>query len=184
MATNRIAVPKRVRFEVFKRDGFSCQYCGAHPPSVILHLDHINPVAHGGKNDIDNLITACEPCNLGKSDKLLSDVPPSLKDKAAQVKEREAQIKGYQRTMDQARSRVDDDAELVCNAYEKLNPGYTLNNQSMVSARLFVDKLGRHEVVEAMERAYSRPSRGAGSQFKYFCGICWNKIREQKDGQI
>ena len=62
--TERKPIKKSVRFEVFKRDGFVCQYCGAHPPAVILHIDHIHPVAEGGTDDFDNLITACEPCNL------------------------------------------------------------------------------------------------------------------------
>jgi len=48
---------KRLRFEVFKRDRFVCQYCGGQPPEVILVVDHIEPVAGGGANSIDNLIT-------------------------------------------------------------------------------------------------------------------------------
>lgn len=62
----RIAISKKVRFEVFKRDGFKCQYCGRSAPDVILHVDHINPVSNGGNNDIMNLVTSCSECNLGK----------------------------------------------------------------------------------------------------------------------
>ncbi|HPT28696.1 MAG TPA: HNH endonuclease [Bryobacteraceae bacterium] len=69
----RKAIPKSLRFEVFKRDSFTCQYCGAKAPDVLLHIDHIKPVADGGENDIINLVTACVGCNLGKSDKALSD---------------------------------------------------------------------------------------------------------------
>ena len=69
----RKAITKKLRFEVFKRDGFKCQYCGNEAPKVVLNVDHINPVAKGGKNDILNLITSCEGCNAGKSDRLLSD---------------------------------------------------------------------------------------------------------------
>ena len=71
----RKALSKSTRFEVFKRDHFTCQYCGAQPPNVVLVIDHIHPVALGGGNELDNLTTACEPCNAGKSDKLLSKVP-------------------------------------------------------------------------------------------------------------
>lgn len=180
MATKRKAISKKTRFEVFKRDGFVCQYCGSHPPAVILHVDHINPVALGGGNELDNLVTACEPCNLGKSARSLADIPQSLKDKAALIAEREEQIRGYQSVMDEKRERLEYDAEQVREVYERFNPDYTLTDSAMVSVRSFVEKLGRHEVMDAMERAYSRPSKGNGSQFKYFCGICWNKIRDAK----
>lgn len=172
----RKAISKKTRFDVFKRDGFACQYCGAHPPKVVLEVDHIHPVAAGGKNDIDNLITACFACNRGKSDRALTDVPQSLQDKAALVLEKEAQIKGYQKAMNSRKQRIQDEAEAVCEVYERFNDGYTLNEQSMVTVRMFVEKLGVHDVCNAMERAYSR-SR-SGSEFKYFCGICWNMIRE------
>jgi len=69
----RKSISKRLRFEVFKRDSFTCQYCGQAAPDVVLHIDHIAPVAGGGDNDILNLITSCESCNLGKGAKTLDD---------------------------------------------------------------------------------------------------------------
>ena len=69
----REPIRKSVRFEVFKRDSFTCQYCGEKSPDVVLQIDHIAPVADGGTNDILNLVTACRACNAGKSDKKLSD---------------------------------------------------------------------------------------------------------------
>lgn len=45
----REPLSKGIRFEVFKRDNFTCQYCGAKAPDVILEVDHINPVKLGGK---------------------------------------------------------------------------------------------------------------------------------------
>ena len=55
-----------VRFEVFRRDSFTCQYCGRRAPKVILHVDHVVPVVAGGTNDLVNLKTACSVCNQGK----------------------------------------------------------------------------------------------------------------------
>lgn len=69
----REPLSKRIRFEVFKRDNFTCQYCGAKAPEVILEVDHIKPVKEGGINEIMNLITSCFDCNHGKSSKTLSD---------------------------------------------------------------------------------------------------------------
>lgn len=62
----RKGLSKKIRFEVFKRDQFTCQYCGKKAPDVILHVDHIQPVSKGGTNDLLNLITSCQDCNLGK----------------------------------------------------------------------------------------------------------------------
>jgi hypothetical protein len=70
----RKSTGKRQRFEIFKRDSFACQYCGAQPPDVVLVVDHVIAVASGGTNDQENLITACEPCNQGKADKPLGNV--------------------------------------------------------------------------------------------------------------
>lgn len=71
MPARRKSTGKRLRFEVFKRDHFTCQYCGAQPPDIVLVADHITPVAAGGATTIDNLISACESCNQGKSDRAL-----------------------------------------------------------------------------------------------------------------
>ena len=38
----RVPMSKKMRFDVFKRDGFQCQYCGSTPPSVVLEVDHIH----------------------------------------------------------------------------------------------------------------------------------------------
>ncbi|MBP8291733.1 MAG: HNH endonuclease [Caldilineaceae bacterium] len=75
MGDNRKSMSKGLRFDVFRRDGFTCQYCGRTPPDTVLHVDHIRPVSDGGDNDISNLVTSCELCNLGKSAKKL-DVGP------------------------------------------------------------------------------------------------------------
>ena len=41
----RQVISKKLRFEIFKRDSFRCQYCGASAPEVLLHLDHLKPIA-------------------------------------------------------------------------------------------------------------------------------------------
>ena len=68
----RKTINKKTRFEVFKRDNFTCQYCGRMAPDVVLEIDHINPVNNGGTNDIMNLITSCFDCNRGKGKRKLT----------------------------------------------------------------------------------------------------------------
>ena len=62
-----------IRFEIFKRDDFSCQYCGrSAQDNIKLHLEHIKPLSKGGTFAFSNLITSCEECNLGKTDVVLA----------------------------------------------------------------------------------------------------------------
>jgi len=71
-AVRRKKVPLDVRWSVLKRDNYRCVVCGASPAvdhSVRLEVDHIVPVAKGGSNDLGNLRTLCQNCNVGKSDK-------------------------------------------------------------------------------------------------------------------
>lgn len=80
--SKRLTLSKKLRFEIFKRDSFKCGYCGKTAPDVILHLDHIKPIAKGGDNHPLNLITACHDCNMGKSAVPLDDGTALLKQKA------------------------------------------------------------------------------------------------------
>jgi len=173
----RKPISKGLRFKVFKRDDFTCQYCGAHPPEAILHVDHINPVKLGGGNEMENLLTACSSCNLGKSATALDQKPRSLADKAAETAEREAQIAGYAAVMEAARDRIENDAWRVA---ESLTPGAEAgyNRDRLNGIRHFVTKLGVHKVLEASDIARAKYPWADAKAFKYFCGICWNRIRE------
>jgi hypothetical protein len=62
----RIPLSARDRFEILRRDKFTCRYCGRKSPEVKLHVDHVTPVAEGGTNHPTNLCAACSDCNLGK----------------------------------------------------------------------------------------------------------------------
>lgn len=179
----RKSLSKKTRFEVFKRDDFECQYCGNHPPHVILHVDHIVPVAEGGGNEEENLITSCADCNLGKGARSLDVSPRSLADRALEIKERELQIAGYNEVMRAARERLEDNAWDVAEIYMKNFGEQTFRKDWLTSIKRFVERLGLYETIDAMEKAtiykpYSRPQC-----FKYFCGICWNKISEYENGE-
>lgn len=67
-------VYKSSDFSIFHRDKFKCIYCGKSSieDNIKLHVDHLIPLCKGGKAEINNLITACQPCNTAKHDILLS----------------------------------------------------------------------------------------------------------------
>ena len=69
-----MAVSVRKRFRVFQRDNFTCRYCNRSGPvdGVVLHVDHVHPKSKLGSDDLDNLVTACRDCNLGKKTDIIS----------------------------------------------------------------------------------------------------------------
>ena len=66
----RLLMNDKLRYDVLKRDNFSCKICGiTAKDGAKLHVDHIVPVSKGGQTTISNLQTLCDRCNFGKSDK-------------------------------------------------------------------------------------------------------------------
>lgn len=176
----RRPLSKKVRFEVFKRDGFRCSYCGRHPPDVLLECDHIVPVCEGGDDGPDNLTTACFDCNRGKGGVPLTIVPLSLAAKAVEIAEREEQLAGHRAIIQAQVDRIEEDAWRVALVlYPSLT---TLARDRFLSIKNFVRLLAYHELVDAAEKAYVRQPADETARFKYFCGICWNKIKETGRG--
>ncbi len=60
-------VSKRLRYEVLRRDNYTCRYCGASAPWVLLEIDHVLPRSEGGTDAPGNLQVLCADCNAGKS---------------------------------------------------------------------------------------------------------------------
>jgi len=63
--------PAFTRFNVFLRDKFECQYCHS---TEDLTFDHLVPRSHGGQTTWENVVTACSPCNLRKSNKTCKEI--------------------------------------------------------------------------------------------------------------
>lgn len=179
---NRKPISKKLRFEVFKRDFFTCTYCGNKPPKIVLEVDHLLPVSRGGKNNIDNLVCSCFDCNRGKSNTELSSVPPSLEIKNTQTEEKLKQYKEYIKYLDALEKSKRQEINYVENVYCDAYPEYCFADKFKMSVRRFIDLLGIEETVEAMEIACCRKGMNATTTITYFCGICWTKIREAKNG--
>ncbi len=64
------------RFNLFLRDEFACQYCGA---TGDLTFDHVVPRASGGVTSWENVVAACSKCNLSKGSKSLKRSGLSLR---------------------------------------------------------------------------------------------------------
>lgn len=71
-SNKRHSIPLKVRWEVLKRDNYTCKKCGRSPSldhKVRLEVDHKHPVLKGGQDDIENLQTLCWECNQGKKNR-------------------------------------------------------------------------------------------------------------------
>ena len=172
-----MAISKKIRFEVFKRDGFQCAYCGKTPTQVTLEVDHVDPKSKGGKDDINNLITACFDCNRGKSNIPLTKAPAKLSDNLEILQEQENQLKEYRKFVKKIELRKKKDMDGIDSLYQAAYPGWRLSDQFRLGTlKQFIQKLPLNEIAGAMNIALSRVPDDKDRAIKYFCGICWNKI--------
>ena len=181
MEAKRKPLSKKMRFNVFKRDGFVCCYCGRRPPETILEVDHITPVCKGGKNRMVNLITSCFDCNRGKG---VTSV--SKKDNIESyllIKEKRDQLKAYNRVIESIEAEIETQIDMIDQVFFNFTRK-RLTSYSRRSVKLFISKLGVQKVKEAVEMSFGQsPNRTAFHAFKYMCGICWNWIKMGSDNE-
>ena len=151
----RQAVSKKIRFEVFKRDSFTCQYCGRRAPDVVLQVDHIEPVASGGTNDILNLVTACAECNSGKSDRRLQDssVIEMKRIQLAELQERREQIEMMMEWQRGLMGLKDFQVDELADLWAMLAPPFHLNDRGRHTLKGLLGKFNIDEIAEAMRIA-------------------------------
>lgn len=188
MPAKRKAIPKRLRFEVFKRDFFTCQYCGAKAPDVLLEVDHLKPVSKGGKNDIVNLVTSCCDCNRGKSDKELSDNSVVEKQRA-QVEilaERRAQLKMLMEWHNA--EKAEDDYEI--NTFtEYMNKAWgisvSLTKTGILSIRKSIQQFGMKAVLQAVDTVAAKYSdEETGEKFKKIAAVLYYENASEDERQV
>jgi hypothetical protein len=155
LGNKRQSLTKKIRFEVFKRDSFRCQYCGASAPEALLVIDHIKPVAEGGTNDLLNLITACQPCNAGKGKRELSDnsVIAKQSDQLRELSERREQLEMMIQWKEGLSSLKGEVEERLANHWSKLAREYGLNETGKQSLRKLTSKYEVGEIMDAMQIA-------------------------------
>jgi hypothetical protein len=156
--TKRKGISKKHRFEVLKRDSFTCQYCGANPAATLLEVDHIQPVAKGGGNDMLNLITSCFDCNRGKSARELSDDSVVVKQKTQldNLQARRQQLEmmlEWRKGLDGLKSETN---LMVIEYIESKIKPYTISDFGKKKLERVLNKYVLEEVLEAVTVAESR----------------------------
>jgi len=188
---NRKQISKSTRFEIFKRDSFTCQYCGRKAPDVLLVIDHIKPVAKGGANDFLNLITACKDCNAGKSDRQLSDSTTLEKQRQQleDLQERKEQIAMMFQWQKGLLNLDDQVIQQLTIFWTEQVPGFSLNENGIKDLKRFKRKFKIEEIMAAMRIAAEQYLEFEGGKpihesveaaWKKVGGICVVRQEEKK----
>jgi hypothetical protein len=173
-----MAVTKRTRYEVLRRDGHACRYCGGAAPDVVLTVDHVTPVALGGSDKPENLVAACKDCNAGKSSSSPDEtLVEQVSDDAIRWSRalREAAEGGmtafterdeYRRRFIQAWAHWDKPCD-------HLDGGWYGTVSRWCELGLPFELLN-----EAIDIAWSNLRVKISGVFPYMCGIAWARLRE------
>jgi len=187
-----VAITKKVRFEVFKRDGFACQYCGKTPPEVTLEIDHIIPKSKQGTDEINNLLTSCFSCNRGKSNTKLERITPTLKENLTTVKEQQKQMRSYEKHLALIEQKKETDIKEVGKYFfnkfaktKRTRDKYVFTGNWKTSTRTFLKIFSIYDMQEAIDIAWQRLDYSGSllsetDLFKYMCGILHTRKREGK----
>ncbi|WP_329143571.1 HNH endonuclease [Streptomyces sp. NBC_01456] len=177
-----MAVSKRLRYEILRRDNHTCRYCGATAPDAPLRIDHVTPVALGGADTPDNLVTACQDCNSGKSSAttdatVVADVEQSALRWAAAMqqaadnvlRQEEPKVEYRQTFLDQWTrwGTGEGDARKAI----ELPPDWKASIERFRSAGL--PDWAWNDIVDA---SMGNQKVKNSSKFKYACGIAWNQV--------
>lgn len=176
-----MAISKRMRFEILRRDNHTCRYCGQTAPDVKLAVDHVLPTALGGTDEPTNLVTACADCNNGKTStspdsELVADIDNhALLMQAAYAKAVEARNK--------KRTHVGEHITAALNYWNEVAPKYYAAPIDAKSTLRYFFKMGitLDDVEEAMDITLGRDSVHAKGKWSYFCGIIRNYIKELEE---
>lgn len=180
----RKPVPRRVRFEVLRRDGYICRYCGAQAPDVKLTVDHVIPTVLGGSDDPSNLVTACQPCNAGKAstspdEHIVADVDAATflfakaMERAATIRRNE--LGGVDAAIDQfARQWTEW-------SYGEQKTPLPLPHGWRSSVGRFIELGLTHDDLRYFTRVAMEGPSTTDETFRYFCGCCWREITTRQE---
>lgn len=179
-----MAVSKRTRYEVLRRDNHTCRYCGGTAPDVVLTVDHVTPVALGGTDDPSNLVAACKDCNAGKSS---TSPDASL---VEDVKATDLKWAGAMSRVAAARARQRKKAERYvdefCVTWDKWKNSYgerpTLPDNWHTSVLRFYEVgLPTEDMKRCVDIAGGNNRIPMDDVFRYFAGCAWRVVTEMQE---
>lgn len=154
----RKAIGPKLRFEVFKRDSFTCQYCGKKAPEIILRVDHINPVKNDGDNNILNLITSCFECNSGKGATLLTDntMLDKQRKQLEELQERKCQLEMMVQWREELMSFEDETAQIYLSKIEDICFPYTVSDNFLKKLKKMMKTYSATIILDSIQESFDR----------------------------
>lgn len=165
---------KRVRFEILKRDGFRCRYCGVTATATLLHVDHVVPVAEGGTDDPSNLVTACPDCNLGKSSVSLDESLLPNQTPTEDMIEHAEQLRAYLAAARERDAAIAEMAAYVTETWKAHVSSYMQRGLEVQLPGLIRDR-GLDDVLDAIYAVGRSTANSADHRTRYFFGVLRNK---------
>jgi len=188
----------QLRFEIFKRDEFTCQCCGKSTPNVVLYVGYKKPIEEGGTTDENNLETRCYECSAQKPLEHLS--------------ERREQLEMMIEWKRGWRTYQSDSLELVIEYIHSKMPGFSLKEKAKKEVGKALKKYNVAKVLDTIDDAAEKTLRYDGNdelirdsveeyinnihkflyvdsqpvirqKMFYVCGICknrfnyWNRVK-------
>lgn len=175
-----MSVSKRLRFEILRRDNHQCRYCGGVAPDVVLTIDHVVPVALGGSDDPENLVTACKDCNAGKSSvpadaQIVSDVSSEAMKWAAAMKQ-VAEMRAVE--LESQFALLDWFMSVWNNWTDWRGDPFDADDAPASLPQFMKAGLTKQEMQELVGVAMKSPAR---DKWRYFCGCCWKRIKQNQE---
>jgi hypothetical protein len=176
-----MAVSKRLRYEILRRDDNTCRYCGGRAPEVALTVDHVVPTALGGSDDPSNLVAACKDCNAGKTSSspdapLVDDVQEkALRWSAAMAQAVANRASERQPMIDYCRAFETNWDEYCTGGYR--DPVWPEGGADSIE-KFYKAGLPLDELLRALAISMDRPRVDRYEKFRYMCGIGWSVLTE------
>lgn len=183
-----MALTKRTRYEVLRRDNHTCRYCGASAPDAKLTVDHVTPVALGGSDDPSNLVAACRDCNAGKSS--TSPDAPLVADVAQKAVEWGQAIAAYNATQMADRKKRNAYVRKFRTAWDLWHYGPEGDRKRLPLPADWEPTIWQFyglglpvvEIEDAVTIAASNQMVHYDKTFRYMCGVLWNKVDRMQQG--
>lgn len=180
-----MAISKRLRYEILRRDNHTCRYCGRAAPAVALTVDHVLPTALGGDDAPQNLVAACADCNAGKAS---SNPDQPIVDQVSDDHIR------WARAIKQASALMAEDLDAARRLNVEFDEIWAEELTDVMDREAWRDDdwsetldnfrsrgLTQSTIIDALLRTINASHVSRNNRWRYFCGICWARLREVED---
>jgi hypothetical protein len=182
-----MALSKRLRYEILRRDNHACRYCGEASPGVKLTIDHVVPTSLGGTDVPGNLVAACVHCNAGKAATspdapLVDDVAADALRWANAMRRAAAAQRSDRATEQQYISTFCDSWALI---REKMIPTVVLPPEGVTRTLRAWRSVGVTEedidwaLQIAIDKVFDKAISGP-DLWRYFCGVVWRMLDQRQ----